>query len=117
MATPTIIRQTADPAEGTLTKLVLRWFRAFEFQSIQLAPLTVFVGPNNSGKSSILSAPRLLQQTLQSIDPKVPLALGEFGTFRDVAYGNQITRALGITLGSRHKGEDTGFEATFGYRA
>jgi len=117
MATPTIIRPTADPADGTLTKLVLRWFRAFDFQSIQLAPLTVFVGPNNSGKSSILSAPRLLQQTMQSIDPRVPLALGEFGTFRDVAHGNQIARAIGITVLSRHKGGDTGFESAFGYRA
>jgi hypothetical protein len=117
MATPTVIRPTVDPAEGTLNKLVLRWFRAFDFQSIQLAPLTIFVGPNNSGKSSILSALRLLQQTLQSIDPKVPLALGEFGTFRDIAYGNQIGKALGITVGSRHKEQDTSFEASFGYRA
>jgi len=53
-----------------LTSLSVRNFRAFERQSVDLAPLTVFVGPNNAGKSSLVSAIRALAQTIQSPDWK-----------------------------------------------
>lgn len=81
-----------------ITRLELRNFRAFEDQPIEFAPITVFVGPNNSGKSSVLSAIRLLSQSLQSVDWDVPLLLGEFGTFRDIAFGNKGNRTVGLAL-------------------
>lgn len=39
-----------------LTKLVVRNFKPFEYAEIELAERVVFVGPNNSGKSSALQA-------------------------------------------------------------
>jgi hypothetical protein len=101
-----------------LTRLDLTNFRAFEHQSIELAPITIFVGPNNSGKSSILSAIRLLSQSLQSLDSEVPLLLGEFGTFRDVAFGNKSARSVGIGVGFTYRREKRGrLDVNFKYRA
>ena len=101
-----------------LTHLELRNFRAFESEGIQLAPLTIFVGPNNSGKSSVLSALRLLAQTLQSADLDVPLLLGEFGTYRDVVFGNKSNRRVGLTVGFTYPGRGhASFAVNFKYRA
>lgn len=101
-----------------LTSLELRNFRAFEQQYVDFAPLTVFVGPNNAGKSSILSGIRILAQTLQSVDWNVPLLLWEFGTFRDIAHGNKSTKTVGITLGISWEGGKTrSFRVNFKYRA
>jgi hypothetical protein len=98
-------------------RLQLRNFRAFEFQEIQLRPVTVFVGPNNSGKSSILGALRLLSQTAESVDFEVPLLLGDFGTFRDVVFGNKATRTVGLTVGFQYQQtRRASFEASFKYR-
>ena len=50
-----------------ITTFGLRNFKAFHFLSdINICPLTVLVGSNNSGKSSILQSLALLKQTLIS---------------------------------------------------
>jgi len=41
-------------------------FKAFEKASIETAPLTVLIGPNNGGKSTVLQAIALLAQTVSS---------------------------------------------------
>jgi len=56
-------------------ELNLKNFKAFEKLSIELKPLTFLLGPNNSGKSSILAALRLLNQTVESRDSSVSLLL------------------------------------------
>jgi len=85
-----------------LERLRLHNFKAFEDLSINFAPLTLLLGPNNSGKSSILAPLRLLAQTLDSPDPEVPLLLsglfGDFGTFRDVVYRNHRGRPFSIAI-------------------
>jgi AAA15 family ATPase/GTPase len=85
-----------------LSGITLENFKAFEAQSVELRPITVIVGPNNSGKSSLLAPVRLLVQTIQSFDYSVPLLLdgplGDFGTFRDVVYGNEVRRRIGIRV-------------------
>jgi predicted ATPase len=114
MTTPAI--SVSDWGENPIVQLVLRNFRAFETQSIGFAPITIFVGPNNAGKSSALSAIRILSQTLQSADPAVPLSLGEFGTFRDVVHGNNPKKTFGIRLGMRLQRRSHSFEVNFQYR-
>ncbi|MBI1956742.1 MAG: DUF3696 domain-containing protein [Acidobacteria bacterium] len=85
------------------TYLGLKNFRAFEKAAVNLAPITIFVGPNNAGKSSIVSALRLLAQTASSEDFRIPLFLngpmGDFGTYRDLVYQNKRKRNIGIALG------------------
>ncbi|PKO89783.1 MAG: hypothetical protein CVU18_02985 [Betaproteobacteria bacterium HGW-Betaproteobacteria-12] len=77
-------------------------FRSFRRLDIDFAPITIFVGPNNSGKSSAVSVVRLLSQTLESNDPNVRLllngALGDFGTYKDVIHGGGTRRHLDISF-------------------
>ncbi|WP_227724655.1 AAA family ATPase [Yersinia proxima] len=77
-------------------------FKAFEGLDVEIRPITLFLGPNNSGKSSTLALPRLLSQTLHSYDNSIPLLLngymGDFGTFKDIIYGNAIKKEMEISL-------------------
>lgn len=85
-----------------ITSIHLQNFKAFESLEQPLRPITLLLGPNNSGKSSILAAVKLLVQTLESHDIDVPLLLngplGDFGTFKDVVHGNHRGRPFEIGL-------------------
>ena len=59
-------------------------YRAFENLDIDLSKINLFFGPNNSGKSSILSIINVLTQTLNSSDQTVPLLLR--GTKEDLGF-------------------------------
>lgn len=81
--------------------LNLRNYRAFRSLDLDFARVNIFVGPNNSGKSSILSAINVIAQTLQDNDSGAPLILRgkyeDLGTYQDVVYGNRSNNP--ITLG------------------
>lgn len=68
-------------------------YKAFKQSvSIEVRPLTLFFGRNNSGKSALLRMPRLLLRALSSRAPRngFPLELADlqFGrSFRDVVHG------------------------------
>src|ERR1051326_8815411 len=85
-----------------ISGLTLRNFKAFEFLAINLRPLTFILGPNNSGKSSIISPSRMLVQTMESYDQEVPLLLdgimGDFGTYKDIVFGNHRGRVLEMSI-------------------
>jgi predicted ATPase len=76
-------------------------FKAFQHASIELKPLTLLLGENNSGKSSILAALRMLSQSAQIADNSVPVVFdgpfGDFGSFRDVVHNNHRGRAFSIS--------------------
>lgn len=77
-------------------------FKAFKSLDIDLKPLTIILGPNNSGKSSLLAGLKILSQTRNSYDGGVPLLLngefGDFGTYRDVVFENSPKRQMSISL-------------------
>lgn len=83
-------------------KINLKNFKAFEDQTVEFRPITLFLGPNNSGKSSILAALRILVQTVESYDPQVPILLngvmGDFGTYRDIVFDNNARRHIRIAV-------------------
>jgi len=85
-----------------ITKIDTDNFKAFPTLSVQLRPITLFLGPNNSGKTSIIAPLRLLAQTLGNADPAVPLLFdgpfGDFGTYRDCVYLNHRGRPMSIAL-------------------
>lgn len=85
-----------------ISNLSISNFKAFEKASIDLKPMTVLLGPNNAGKSSILSVFRLLTQTIESFDSSVPLLLngimGDFGTYKDIVFKNSTKRHIKIEL-------------------
>lgn len=80
-------------------------FRAFEEMDIELSKINLFFGPNNSGKSSILSLLNVLSQTLMSSDHTVPLLLNgvkeDLGTYRDVIHNNDTDNNLTIGIQSK----------------
>lgn len=96
-----------------ISRIKLRNFKAFEELTVYLRPITLFLGPNNSGKSSILASLRLLSQTNESFDPQVVLLLdgimGDFGTYKDMVFGNHRGRPMELHLqiqpSSRRPGE------------
>lgn len=65
-------------------------FRAFDEVSVEFAPLTVLLGANSTGKSSILHALILLKQSLRGGDYRVPLTFGgpliNLGRLKDVGW-------------------------------
>jgi predicted ATPase len=83
------------------TRLHIENFKAWkDTGNIRLAPLTVFFGPNSSGKTSLLQFLLLLSQTVQSPDRKQVLNFGgshsyiDFGSWSEVVFGGDSTRAL-----------------------
>ena len=86
-----------------ITSIEMTNFKAFDYASLGLGSVNILLGPNNSGKSSVIAAPRMLVQTLESYDNGAPLLLngvmGDFGTFKDIVHGNH--RARRIELGLR----------------
>lgn len=49
-----------------ITSVKFRNFKAFRNYSVSLHRMNILVGPNNSGKSTVLSAFRLLEQALKT---------------------------------------------------
>lgn len=84
--------------------LGLKNFRAFESVELTLKPITVVVGPNNAGKSSLLSGLRVLSQTASSQDFRVPLLLngilGDLGTDKDFVFQNKKRMNVEISAGT-----------------
>ncbi|AZI86484.1 hypothetical protein EH164_05135 [Kosakonia sp. CCTCC M2018092] len=91
-------------------------FKAFEYIDMDIRPITLIVGPNNSGKSSALAIPRILSQTLQSYDNNIPLLLngylGDFGTYKDITFGNITRRGIEIKI-STFKNTNSNFYLSY----
>lgn len=99
-----------------IESLDLKNFRAFANCHVRFAPITVLVGPNNAGKSSILSALRMLSQTLRSVDPDTTLLLEELGSYRDIVHGNKTNLPIEICAEFSSDSRRIGFDLTYGYR-
>ena len=81
-----------NSANAKLTALGLERFKSFKGSTrIGLAPLTIVVGRNNSGKSTLIQSLLLLRQTLADPRPNVTLRLeGVFEAFglREITFGH-----------------------------
>ncbi|RWO43109.1 MAG: DUF3696 domain-containing protein [Mesorhizobium sp.] len=87
-----------------LKYISLRNFRAHRDHRFDFRRINLFIGTNNSGKSSILSAINLIAQTyLASRGNSSPLVLNgpyeELGTFQDVVHGNNVRTPIGFDIG------------------
>ncbi|WP_312187807.1 AAA family ATPase [Leclercia sp.] len=86
-----------------LKKLGIENFKSFsEYQTIDLAPLTLIFGPNSSGKSSIIHSLLALKQTINNpnesekfISTGKYVDLGSFGT---VVYKHNLENKIKISL-------------------
>ena len=110
------------------TRLHLTNFKAWrDTGDIRLAPVTMLLGTNSSGKSSLIQSLLLLKQTAMSPDRTIHLNLGgddardyfNFGDFVDVlTQSHASTREFKISLGFEARGDSRvsggSFEASYG---
>lgn len=110
-----------------LTKLRLRNFKTWAEQlwnpGVELAPITLFLGPNSAGKTSILQLPLLLKQTFESPDRTLDLNLGgqpndlvDLGSYESVVHDHEAKRELGIGVtlnGSNGSNEPIDYSAVY----
>jgi predicted ATPase len=89
----------------------VRWknFRCFRDTGwLIIRPLTILIGPNNAGKTSVIAPLLLLNQTLLSRDVVTPLVMRgpsiDAGTFRDIVF-NHDTK-LDVFFGVRFHSHD-----------
>ena len=74
-------------------------YRAFEDTSwLTIRPLTILIGSNNSGKTSIISPILLMSQTISSRDAMTPLVtrglLADAGIFKDIIHNHDTSKSL-----------------------
>lgn len=112
-----------------LTKLRLKnlktWGDELWSPGMELAPITLLLGPNSAGKTSLLQVPLLLKQTFDSPDRTLDLNLGgqptdlvDLGSFESVIHDHDSRRelGLGVSLGTcdgTEELEELGYSATF----
>ena len=109
------------------SRLKLTNFKAWkDTGDVALRPVTMLLGTNSSGKSSLIQSLLLLKQTVQSPDRSIHLNLGgdetddlyDFGGFDSVLHQGARTRQFGIALDFHNAGDlrvpDGRFECSYG---
>ena len=98
----------------------VRWqnFRGFRDTGwLPIRPITILIGANNTGKSSLIAPLLLLKQTWDSRSRAPALVTrGEFanvGSFRDLVYRHEVEREVGFAL-RWHSHEPDGSEEPVG---
>jgi predicted ATPase len=91
-----------------LSKIRIKNFKCLkDTNEINIRPLTIFVGPNSSGKSSIIKMLLMLKQTIVSPDSNNPLIangnLVEVGLYPDFVYNGEYDRDLEIYFDIIHQ--------------
>jgi len=86
-----------------LEKFRVKNFRCFEDTGdIEVRPLTLFLGPNSSGKSSILHLLLALRQTAESTDADTAFAPNDgwvhLGSYPDFVFRHEWKREIEVTL-------------------
>ena len=81
------------------------WGEQLWEEGVELAPITVLLGPNSAGKTSLLQLPLLLKQTFESGDRQLDLNLGgqptdlvDLGGYQDVVHGHDTKAGLGLAF-------------------
>lgn len=96
-----------------ITNLRIQNFKALkDTTELRFKPLTLLIGPNSSGKSSILQSLLMLRQTVVSSDTKTALILDDYvrlGSFRNIVWNHDGKNVINLRIGS----EDTFWELSF----
>lgn len=108
-----------------ISRLRVRNFKCLaDTGELEIRPLTFLVGPNSSGKSSLLHVLTMLRQTVVSPEITNPLVangpLVEAGAYPDFVFGHDAQRDIQIEIESPEIGQWVGpifFRAVFGYDA
>lgn len=82
-----------------IEKLRVKNYKSLEDVEVPLRPLTVFVGPNNSGKSNILDCLEFVKDL--AFSRPTAMAVAGRGGFTDLVWGGDHARAIDIQLDGR----------------
>lgn len=104
-----ILEIRTEPMPMTLSRIRLLNFRNWTDEhwtsGIDLRPITLVLGRNSAGKTSILQPLRMLKQTIEATDAGIHLHLGaglaegvDLGAFVDVINGHDESRELGVGI-------------------
>ena len=97
-----------------LTQLTLKNFKIWKSTGqIELAPVTLFLGTNSSGKSSLIQSLLMIRQTVNAPDESIDLNLGdhqkgdsvELGKFKDLLCRHGDSLLVGVEFGWSPEGE------------
>ena len=89
-----------------LKRILIENFKSISHQQISLAPITVLIGPNRSGKSSILQALGVLKGFVENakrpIDALFDLYSVNLGSYKDVVYkhNDELLMKIGVDIGN-----------------
>ncbi|MBP6829874.1 MAG: hypothetical protein KA978_03765, partial [Deltaproteobacteria bacterium] len=106
-ASPPIV--APEPPPMTLSRVRLLNFRQWTTEhwaeGIALRPITLFLGRNSAGKTSILQPLRMVKQTLEATDDGIHLELGagasdgvQLGGYSDVVHDHDESLRLGVGI-------------------
>src|SRR2546428_7682732 len=77
-------------------------FKALRDVDVSFPRLTLLLGPNSSGKSSVFQIILAVKQTLESRNPLVPLVLNgryvQLGSFENLVYGHDLAQRISIQV-------------------
>lgn len=107
-------------------KIKLKNFRLFEDpDALELAPVTILIGPNNGGKSTLIKSLLLLKQSAEVEDLQIPIVPNggrcELGSYSDYIFKGETERKLGVEIEwdnfPNHQGEfyRAGLRVEWGY--
>jgi predicted ATPase len=107
-------------------KFYLRNFKIWGDQlwkdGVELAPVTLFLGANSAGKTSLLQLPLLLKQTFDSPDRHLDLNLGgqptdiiDLGSYEDLIHDHDTKLELGMGV-ELEDSQDNGMSSRVTYR-
>jgi AAA ATPase-like protein/uncharacterized protein DUF3696 len=99
-----------------LLRMAVENYRSFKNrQDIELRPITVVLGKNNSGKSALTRLPLILETGLHT-ESSTPLDLDMLGDdppeFLDLVYGRNVHRPLRLEIACDHKDQRIELKAT-----
>lgn len=81
--------------------------------TLEIAPITVLVGPNNSGKSSLIKALNILSLTSSLEDSGIPLRLMtreyDHGTYKDLVYKHEEDELISFSLKIKYNNRKSRF--------
>lgn len=95
-----------------ITRLEIENFKAIKHLAIDLDPLTVLVGPNDSGKSTILQALDLLARLAHNREPELHRTVAQ--CMRDLDDANAIRIAVTGIVGADDHSTSYGLDVRFG---
>lgn len=89
-----------------INKLIIENFKGVRArQEFELKPITIFFGPNSSGKSSCLHALAALSQTMKLSNSQLPIVLDDeyaqvhLGRFTDIIHSKSVNHSFKLGIG------------------